>query len=284
MAVYITDDTKLVIQGATGQIGKELIKENSKFGTAVLAGVAPGRGGGEIGGVPLFNTVFEAADEREVNTSFVLVPGPYMKDACLEAIEAGIETIITITEGVPIQDTLEVIEHASRNNVRFIGPNTLGVVSPDIGSAVLNYHSNSNWYTKGSVGVVARSGSVATDITDLLTQQGIGQSTVLSVGGDPYLGTTPAEVFEAFDSDPETEAIVYCGEIGSRFEREAAEIIPELETPVFASIIGRHAPAGKKMGHAGAISDSDADKVSLLEKAGATVVGSPYSIPEIIEV
>lgn len=284
MAVYVTEDTRLVVQGATGETGRELVRENARFGTDVLAGVAPGRGGEEVGGVPVYGTVSEAVDRHDVDTSFVVVPGRYMKDACFEAVEAGVDTVVTIAEGAPIHDTLQVVEYAARHGVTLVGPNTIGVLSPGVGSAMLNYHSNADWYRPGSLGVVARSGSLATELADLFTQAGVGQSTVMSVGGDPYLGTTPADALRAFDDDPDTDAAVFVGEVGSRFEEEVADLLPDLDIPVFASVIGRHVPEGKKMGHAGAIAGQRgaADKLDALEAAGATVERTPYRLPETV--
>lgn len=282
MAVYIDDDTRLVVQGATGYAGQELIPELEQFGTDVVAGVSRRRDVTDVAGVPIYRTVSDAVAETGANTSFVLVPAPYAKDACLAAIDAGVEVGVTIAESVPAWDTLAIAEYARRHDATVIGPNTLGVISPGKAATLLSYHSNSHWYTGGSVGIVARSGSLSAEVADLVTKEGLGQSTVLSVGGDPYLGTTPAQVFRAFDADRQTEAIAYIGEVGGQFEERAAAVLSEIETPVFATIVGQHAPPGKKMGHAGAIADTDQDKLGALSRAGARVVDSPFDLPDAL--
>jgi len=283
MSVYVTDDTRVIVQGATGRTGRVLVEQLETFGTSVVAGVAPGHGGETLGDVPVYNTV-SAAIKHSPNTSLVTVPAPYAKAACFEAIEAGIDTIVVVTEEIPVHDTLEIIDYADRRDATVIGPNTVGVISPGNGAVMLCYEEIAKWYVQGEVGVVARSGSLSTEIADRLTRQGIGQSTVLSVGGDPYLPTPPAAVLEAFDADPGTEAAVYVGEIGGQFETDVADVIDQLDIPVFVSVVGQAAPPGKKMGHAGAVagSTSGAEKLSTLADAGAHVEASPFEIPAAV--
>lgn len=283
MAIYIDRDTRLVVQGATGSIGRELIPELMAFGTDVVAGVSPGSSGVRVADVPVYGTVERAVEEQEANASLVVVPAPYVLDACLEAIEAGLKTVVIVSEGVPSHDLLTAREYGRRWGTDIIGPNTLGVVSPGKASAMLLYHTESGWISEGSTGILARSGSTSLEVASWFTSTGIGQSTVLSVGGDVFVGTSPADVIEAFDADPETERIVYVGEIGSNYEEEAAEIIPDIQTPIYASIIGRNAPPGKKMGHAGAIAAKDTDKIALLREAGATVVDRPSDLISVVQ-
>jgi len=282
MTIYIDDDSRLVVQGATGYAGRELIPELEHFGTEVVAGVSRRPDVEEMGGVPIYGTVDGAVAETGANASFVLVPAPYVKDACLAAIDAGVDNVVTIAEGVPVWDTLTVQEYARRHGTTVIGPNTLGVISPGKAATLLSYRINSHWYAEGSVGIVARSGSLSAELADLVTRKGLGQSTVLSVGGDPYLGTVPAEVFRAFDADPQTDVIAYVGEVGSQFEEQAATTLSAIDTPVFAAVVGQHAPPGKKMGHAGAIADTDQDKLAILQDAGATVFDSPFDLPDAL--
>ena len=283
MAVYLDNDTRLVVQGATGSIGRELIPELRAFGTDVVAGVSPGSPGTAVDTVPVYGNVSTAVDEHDANASLVVVPAQYVLDACLEAIEAGIATIVVITEDVPVHDLLIAREYGVRWGADIIGPNTLGVISPGKTSAMLLYYSNSEWVSEGTTGIVARSGSLSIEVASWFTEVGIGQSTILSVGGDPYVGTPPASVIKAFDDDPETDRIVYVGEIGSNYEREVADVLPHIDTPLYATIIGRHAPPGKKMGHAGAIAAEDTDKMSLLRDAGADVVARPHDLVSALQ-
>ncbi|WP_436348964.1 succinate--CoA ligase subunit alpha [Natronorubrum sp. FCH18a] len=281
MAIYINEDTSLLIQGI-GSYAEAVIPRLKEHGTDVVAGVSPSRQGEEIAGVPVFDTVARALDQKNANTSLVLVPAPYVKEACLEVIEAGIEVVVVITEDVPIHDSLQFIAYARARDTRLIGPNTLGVLSPGKASASLLGGDDSR-YTTGSVGVVTRSGTLSMEISGLLSSRGIGQTTVFSVGGDPYVGTPPSIVFQEFDEDPETDAIVYAGEIGGTFEERAAMAIQDIDTPVFATVVGRSAPSGKQMGHAGAISDLEKDKLSILSDAGAFVTETPFTIPELVK-
>lgn len=282
MAIYLTDETRLVVQGATGRAGTVLLEQLQAFGTNVVAGVAPRRGGEEAAGVPIHETMREATNEEAVDMSLVLVPARYMKDAALEALDAGVEYLVIATEGAPVHDSLTVLEYAKRKGTRVIGPNTFGLISPGDAAAILDYVEN-GWYDAGPVGIVSRSGSLSVEMAELFTAQGLGQSTVVSVGGDPYLGTTPADAIQDFDADSQTEVVAYVGEIGGPFETQIAEIVPNLDTPVAATVVGRNAPPGKKMGHAGAITSSDRDKLAVLESAGASVVSTPFDLPSATE-
>lgn len=282
MAIYVDEDTRLLVQGATGATGRKLIPYLLEYGTNVVAGVAPGRSGEAVEGVPVYGTIDAAVAEHNANTSFVTVPARFVKDAVLEAIDSGIDTIVVIAEGVPVKDTLTIAVYAKAHQTTLIGPNTLGIISPGKTAASLTATGN-DWYKPGEVGVVTRSGTLSSEVASALTKRGIGQSTVFSVGGDPYVGTTPAEAFEAFDRDTETSVIAYVGEIGGGFERDAAAVCEQIDTPVCASIVGRNAPPGKQMGHAGAIRGDDEDKIETLSRAGAQVVDSPFSLPDAVE-
>lgn len=281
MAVYVDESTRLLVQGATGATGRTLLPHLLEYGTNVVAGVSPGKGGESVADVPVYGTVEAAVEARDANASFVIVPAPFVKDAVVEAVDAGIETVVVIAEDVPIQDTIAFSSYADANDVTLIGPNTLGVVSPGKSAASLTATGN-GWYAPGKVGVVTRSGTLSGEIANGLTDRGIGQSTVFSVGGDPYIGTTPADAFRAFDEDPQTELIAYAGEIGGGFETEAAAICESIDTPVIATVVGRFAPPGKQMGHAGAIRGDD-DKVKTLRNAGADIVNSPFDLPQAVE-
>lgn len=282
MAIYVDEETRLVVQGATGATGRKLMPYLLEYGTDVVAGVSPGQAGESVEGVPVYGTVDAAVAAEDANASFVTVPARFAKDATLEAIDAGINTIVVIAEDVPVQDTLTMSSYAAAHDATLIGPNTLGIISPGKSAASLTATGN-GWYAPGSVGVVTRSGTLSSEVANTLTKRGIGQSTVFSVGGDPYVGTTPAEAFQAFDRDPETEVIAYVGEIGGGFERDAAVVCDRMDTPVCAAVVGRYAPPGKQMGHAGAIRDDDEDKAETLRQAGANVVDSPFTLNDAVE-
>jgi len=283
MAIFVTEDKRCLVQGASGETGRILTDHMAKFGTDVVAGVSPGKSVEQIGDTPLYDTVTQAeAATDSFELSFVVVPAPYFESACLEAIEAGVGTVVAIAEDVPVQDTLRVLRMAEAYDTRLIGPNTAGIISPGKAATLLARYDTARFFQEGSVGAVARSGSLVLDLASQLTAEDIGQSTILSVGGDPYIGTTPAEVLRLLDADQQTEAILYAGEIGGPFEREAAAVIREIDTPVYASIAGRHAPPGKTMGHAGAISSGESNKLDVLEAAGATVAPSPFDLPDLL--
>lgn len=282
MAIYLTDETRLAIQGVTGETGSIIIEQLQAFGTDVVAGVAPGKGGETTAGVPVYDTMQVATAEQEIDMSLVLVPASYMKDAALDAIDAGVEYLVIAAEGAPIHDSLIVLEYAKRKKSQVIGPNTLGLVSPGQGAAMLDYAEN-DWYEPGPVGIVSRSGSLSVEVAERFTAREMGQSTVVSVGGDPYLGTPPVDAVQALDADPQTEIITYIGEIGSQFEAQVAQLVPNIDTPLVATVVGQNAPTGKKMGHAGAITSGNTNKLAMLESAGATVVSTPFDLPTATE-
>lgn len=285
MTIIVDDNTRVVVQGITGHQGRYHSRAMREFGTKIVAGVTPGKGGMEIDGVPVFETMREAVYETGANASVVFVPARFAKDAVLESIDSGIETVVVITERIPVHDSIEMIEYARLNGTRIIGPNCPGITSPGICKiGIMPNHI----FTPGKTGVVSRSGTLTYEVVNALTQAGIGQSTCLGIGGDPVIGTTFIDALELFESDPQTERIVLIGEIGGTAEEEAAQFIKEhVRKPVFAYIAGRTAPPGKRMGHAGAIISQGRgtaeSKLKALGNAGVPVADIPERIPELIK-
>lgn len=285
MSILINKDTKLIVQGITGRDGSFHAEQMLEYGTQVAAGVTPKKGGQEVHGVPVFNTVKEAKEATGANTAVIYVPAPFAKDAMLEDIEAGIELIICITEGVPVLDMVVVKRALDRTNFRLIGPNCPGVISPEeskVGIMPGHIHK------KGPIGVVSRSGTLTYEVVYSLTINNIGQTSCVGLGGDPIIGTRFIDVLKMFEEDDETKGIVMVGEIGGEDEQIAAQFIKENVTkPVVGFIAGRTAPEGKRMGHAGAIissGDSTAEaKRQVLTDAGVTVVDFPDEIPSIFK-
>jgi len=285
MAIIVDDKTKVLVQGITGHQGTFHTKEMLRFGTKVVAGVTPGKGGAEVHGVPVFNEVKEAVDETGANTSLVLVPARFAKDAIIEAIDAGIRTIVVITEHIPFHDTIEIVHYARYKEVTVVGPNCPGVASP--GKAKVGIFPN-HIFREGDIGVASRSGTLTYEIVDSLSREGFGQSTCVGLGGDPVTGLNFVEVLEMFERDEETRAIVMVGEIGGVAEEEAAEYIKDyISKPVFAFIAGRTAPPEKRMGHAGAIISrgrgTAKSKIEALRKAGVAVAEFPDEIAKLIK-
>jgi len=285
MTIIVDGNTRVIVQGITGHQGRYHSKAMREFGTKVVAGVTPGKGGQEIDGVPVFETMREAVNETGANASVVFVPARFAKDAVVESIDNGIETVVVITERIPVHDSIEMIEYARLNGTRIIGPNCPGITSPGICKiGIMPNHI----FARGKTGVVSRSGTLTYEVVNALTQAGIGQSTCLGIGGDPVIGTTFIDALELFDSDPQTERIVLIGEIGGTAEEEAAQFIREhMSKPVFAYIAGRTAPPGKRMGHAGAIISQGRgtaeSKLRALENAGVPVADIPEKVPELIK-
>lgn len=285
MAIIVDEKTRVLVQGITGHQGTFHTKEMLRFGTKVVAGVTPGKGGAEVHGVPVFNEVKEAVDETGANTSLVLVPARFAKDAIIEAIDAGIRTIVVITEHIPFHDTIEIVHYARYKEVTMVGPNCPGVASP--GKAKVGIFPN-HIFREGNIGVASRSGTLTYEIVDSLSREGFGQSTCVGLGGDPVTGLNFVEVLEMFERDEETRAIVMVGEIGGVAEEEAAEYIQDhISKPVFAFIAGRTAPPEKRMGHAGAIISrgrgTAKSKIEALRKAGVAVAEFPDEIAKLIK-
>jgi len=285
MSILINENTKLVVQGITGRDGSFHAKQMVEYGTQVVAGVTPGKGGQEEHGVPVFNSVAEAKEQTQANTAVIYVPAKFAKDAILEDINAGIDLIICITEGLPVLDMVEARKAMKGTQIRLIGPNCPGVISP--GKAKVGIMPG-HIHKPGPIGVVSRSGTLTYEVVYNLTLQDIGQSSCVGLGGDPIIGTRFIDVLEMFMKDDETKGIVMVGEIGGEDEQIAAEYIKNNVTkPVVGFIAGRTAPAGKRMGHAGAIissGDSTAEaKRNVLKEAGVTVVDFPDEIPAVFQ-
>ena len=284
MSVFINQETKVIVQGITGETALFHTKQMLEYGTKIVAGVTPGKGGLEIEGVPVFNTVQEAVDATGANVSVIYVPAPFAADAIIEAVDADLDMTICITEHIPVLDMVKVKRYMEGKNTRLIGPNSPGVLTADeckIGIMPGYIHR------KGHVGVVSRSGTLTYEATYQLTQEGIGQTTTVGIGGDPVNGTNFIDVLKAFNEDPETYAVVMLGEIGGTAEEEAAAWVKEHMTkPVVGFIGGKTAPPGKRMGHAGAIisggKGTAAAKIEALEDAGIAVAETPSVIGETL--
>ncbi len=279
MAILCDSSTKLLIQGL-GRMGRRHAKLSIEYGTQVVGGVAPGKGGQLIDGIRVFDTVREAVQQTGANASVIFVPPPGAADAVLEAADAGIELAVCITEGIPALDMLRAKRALAGSAMRLIGPNCPGVVTP--GQCRIGIMP-AEITRPGPVGVVSRSGTLTYEAVDQLSRLGIGQTTCLGIGGDPIIGTTFIDALRLFEADPETKAIVMIGEIGGSAEEEAAEFIKgQMKTPVVAFIAGQNAPPGKRMGHAGAIiaggKGRASDKIAALEAAGVVVSRSPAEI------
>jgi succinyl-CoA synthetase alpha subunit len=285
MSILIDKDTKLVVSGITGREGTFHALNNRRYGTQVVAGVTPGKGGQDVEGVPVFNTFMDAVKETGANTAMIFVPPRFAADSILEAADAGIATIIAITEGIPAFDELRVATHLARTpGVRLIGPNCPGVLSP--GKANVGIIP-AEIFSEGSIGLVSRSGTLTYQIGHELTQLGLGNSTIVGIGGDPVVGASFIDVLQRFESDPETELIVLVGEIGGDEEEKAARFVEDHVTkPVLAYIAGFSAPPGKTMGHAGAIisgsSGTAQAKKEALEAAGIQVGTTPTEVAQIV--
>jgi succinyl-CoA synthetase alpha subunit len=280
MAIIIDKNTRLVVQGITGGEGSFHTSQMLEYGTKVVAGVTPGKGGTDFQGVPVFNTVEEAVKIKKANTSVIFVPPAFAADAILEAANAGIKYIICITEGIPTNDMLKVYNSIKNKDVVLVGPNCPGVISPGIAKVGI---MPGFIHQKGKIGVVSRSGTLTYEAVKQLTDVNLGQSTCVGIGGDPIIGSRFIDVIKIFNDDPETEGIVMIGEIGGTAEEEAAEFIKKnVKKPVVGFIAGRTAPPGRRMGHAGAIisggKGTAAEKMTAMKKAGIQVVESPAEI------
>ncbi len=288
MSVLVGTETRLLVQGITGREGEFHARQMLAYGTRVVAGVTPGRGGVSAvdGSVPVFDTCEEAVRETGANTSVIYVPAPAAPDAIVEAVGAGIGTVFCITEGIPALDMLKVVPVVEASGARLIGPNCPGATSP--GRAKVGIIPG-NIHHEGRVGLVSRSGTLTYEVVQAMTDAGIGQSTCVGIGGDPIIGSTFVDILSLFAADPQTEAVVLIGEIGGEAEETAAGWAAEnlREKPVVAFIAGRTAPEGKRMGHAGAIISGGrgtaASKVAALQAAGIRVANSPTEIPQLLE-
>jgi succinyl-CoA synthetase alpha subunit len=282
MSILVDENTRLLVQGLTGREGAFHTQQAVAYGTKVVAGVTPGKGGSSVDGIPVFNTVQEAVDKTGANASVIFVPPAFAADAIMEAADAGLPLVVAITEGIPTLDMVRAARYLSGRPTRLIGPNCPGIISPGkckIGIMPAQIH------LPGHVGVVSRSGTLTYEAVGQLTALGIGQSTCIGIGGDPIIGTNFVDALSLFNDDPDTHAIVMIGEIGGAAEEEAAAFIKKnIQKPVVGFIAGRTAPPGRRMGHAGAIisggKGTAADKIAALEAAGIAVAESPALIGE----
>mgnify|MGYP003589215013 FL=1 len=284
MSILINESTRLVVQGITGRDGYFHAMKMKAYGTNVVAGTSPGKGGTNVDNIPVFNTMYEAVDQTGANTSAIFVPAAFAADAIMEAADAGIGLIICITEGIPTLDVIEAYQFAQQKGSILVGPNCPGVISP--GKSMVGIMP-SHVFTKGGVGIISRSGTLTYEVVSHLTAKGMGQSTAIGIGGDKIAGLYYRELLELFEKDKETQSIVIIGEIGGNAEERAAEFIRwEITKPVVAFIAGQFAPPDKQMGHAGAIISSGAgtaeEKIAAFEAAGVLVAREPSLIPKLI--
>ena len=284
MGIIVGKETRLVVQGITGREGSFHALNNRSYGTQVVAGVTPGKGGQDVEGIPVYNTVQDAVNAERANTAMVFVPPPYAADAIYEAVDAGVQTVICITEGIPAHDMLLVYGYVKSRGVTLIGPNCPGVCT--VGEANVGIMP-SNIFTAGSVGLVSRSGTLTYQLGKELTDMGIGQSTIVGIGGDPIVGSNHRDILQLFEDDPATDMIVMVGEIGGDEEERAAEYIGKhISKPVVGYIAGLTAPEGKQMGHAGAIISGNAGtaqgKVEALEAVGVKVGKNPTDVARLV--
>lgn len=279
MSILVDENTRLLVQGITGSEGSFHTQRCMEYGTKVVAGVTPGKGGSQHLGVPVFDSVKKAMAETGANASIIFVPPAFAADGILEAIDADIPLIVCITEGIPVLDMVKVHSYLKGKSTRLIGPNCPGVISPGKCKAGLMV---GEIHLPGNVGVVSRSGTLTYDVVAQLSSLGIGQSTCVGIGGDALPGSTFVDILTLFEQDKDTEAVVLIGEIGGTLEQEAAEFMKEMTKPVVAFIAGSTAPPGKRMGHAGAIITGSAgkasEKVKALSEAGATIALNPAEI------
>ena len=284
MSILVNKDTRLVVQGITGREGEFHARQMLEYGTNVVAGVTPGKGGGWVAGVPVFDTVHEAVHATGANASIIYVPARFAPDAILEAADSGVKLVVCITEGIPVLDMIRVRAYLDCMDARLLGPNCPGIITP--GEAKVGIMPG-HIHTPGPVGVVSRSGTLTYEVVYALTERGLGQSTAIGIGGDPINGTSFIDVLQMFEEDPRTAQVVLIGEIGGSDEQRAAEFIARsMSKPVTAFIAGQTAPPGKRMGHAGAIIEGGegtaAEKIAAFEAVGVRVASHPGEIAELV--
>ena len=287
MSILVDKSTKLLVQGITGREGSYHAQRSAEYGANLVAGVTPGKGGQSFNDtVPVYDTVQQAVDETSANASLIFVPPAFASDAIVESVDAGIDVIACITEGIPVQDTIKVVRYLQDKDVTLIGPNCPGIISPgeNFKMGIMPGHI----HLPGRTGVVSRSGTLTYEAVGQLTDLNIGQSTCVGIGGDPVSGVTFVDILEKFQNDPDTDNVVMIGEIGGTKEQEAAEYIKsDFTKPIAALIVGQSAPPGKRMGHAGAIITGSAgkaeEKMKALSNAGVSVIPGPGSIGETLQ-
>jgi succinyl-CoA synthetase alpha subunit len=285
LAIMIDKDTRAIVQGITGTQGSFHTRLMIDYGTRIVAGTSPGKGGMQVQGVPVYNTIAEASEKWSVNASIIFIPAPFAADAAFEALENGIRTITIITEHIPIRDAIEVMAYAKQLNASIIGPNTPGIIAPGLCKLGI---MPSHIFKPGNIGMVSRSGTLTYEIAASLTKKDLGQSTCFGLGGDPITGLNFVDALKMFESDPQTEAVVLIGEIGGNLEELAADYIAvnQYPKPVVAFVAGRSAPPGKRMGHAGAIvmgrAGTAESKIEAFKRAGVKVAEKPGDIPDLL--
>lgn len=285
MSIIINKNTKLIVQGITGRDGAFHTSKMKAYGTNIVGGISPGKGGTEVEGVPVFNTVEEAVKATGANASVIFVPAPFAGDAILEASYAGVELVICITEGVPVKDMIKVTPILKQNGTKMIGANCPGLITVD---ECLIGILPGMIFKKGNVGLISRSGTLTYEVVNMLTNSGLGQTTCVGIGGDSVSGLYFRDLLEMYENDPETKAVVLIGEIGGDAEEQAAQYIKDhMKKPVVAFIAGQSAPPGKRMGHAGAIISSGAgtaeEKIKAFAAAGVPVAKEPNEIPGLVK-
>ncbi len=284
MSIFVDETTRVCVQGITGRDGAFHAKGMLDYGTKVVSGVTPGKGGQQVDGLPVFDTVAEAVEKTGANTTIAFVPARFATSAIIEAAEAGIRVVVAVSEGIPTLDVAKVCQRLGELGTRMIGPNCPGIISP--GKAKVGIMPG--WiHSEGGVGVVSRSGTLTYEVVDRLRRDGLGQSTVIGIGGDPIIGTNFIDALAAYETDPQTEAVVLIGEIGGTDEEQAAEFVrTKMTKPVVSFIAGRTAPPGKRMGHAGAIiaggKGTAQEKIEAMRAADIPVADRPSEIPSLI--
>ncbi len=284
MTILIDEGKRVIVQGITGRQGQFHSRQMMECGSKILAGVTPGKSGKIVNGIPVYDSIKEAREDHEVDCSIIFVPAPFVKDSAFEAIDAGLDPVVIITEHVPVFDSIEIVKYAMETGTHIIGPNTPGIISPGkCKLGIMPYHI----FKEGNIGVISRSGTLTYEIVDALTKSGFGQSTSVGLGGDPVVGMSFIDVLNLFEEDEGTEAVVLIGEIGGNAEELTANYIKEnIKKSVVAYIAGINAPRGKRMGHAGAVIEGRTgtaeSKIDAFEAAGVPVAKLPSEIPELI--
>jgi len=285
MSILIDEKTKVIVQGITGRDGSFHAKQMKQYGTNVVAGVSPGKGGQEIDGIPVYNSMKQAVKETSANTSIIFVPAKFAVDAIYEAADSDVKLIVTISEGIPIIDMIKVTEYLERKNIHLIGPNSPGLISPEKSKVGI---LPAQIFKKGKIGLISRSGTLTYEIVDHITKSGLGESTCLGIGGDPIIGMNFIDCLKLFEKDPETEAVALIGEIGGNAEELTADFVKQnIAKPIVGFIVGKTAPPGKRMGHAGAIisggSGTASEKIAALEEAGISVANQPSEVAALLK-
>jgi len=285
MSILIDEKTKVIVQGITGRDGSFHAKQMKQYGTNVVAGISPGKGGQEIDGIPVYNSMQQAVKETSANTSIIFVPAKFATDAIYESADSGIKLIVTISEGIPIIDMIKITEYLERKNIHIIGPNSPGLISPGKSKVGI---LPAQIFKKGKIGLISRSGTLTYEIVDHITKSRLGESTCIGIGGDPIIGMNFIDCLKLFEKDPETEGIALIGEIGGNAEELTANFVKQnITKPVVGFIVGKTAPPGKRMGHAGAIisggSGTASEKIAALEEAGISVANQPSEVATLLK-